>query len=377
MKSAVQQPAVVIVGGGVIGLSLAYELANRNWLVTVLERREVGREASWAGAGILPPAQLASAHHPLDQLAGLTVQLHPQWARKLTAETGIDTGYRQCGGLYLAMTSGEVAALHGQAASWREEQITVERLTLDELRGSEPALSAPIESGAIKAAYRLPDEAQLRNPRHLAALAQACRQRGVRLVEQAAVTGFRTQGTRVEAVVTSQGEFTADRFCLTAGAWSSLLLRDLGIETGVLPIRGQMILFRTDRPLLRQIVSAGPRYLVPREDGRLLAGSTEEDVGFHAETTVAGLQELQNFATRLVPALRDAQVERTWAGLRPGTYDGLPYLGTLPDWSNLVVAAGHFRNGLYLSPATAVVIADVLEERPAPIDLRLFRVSRG
>ncbi|MFM8250936.1 MAG: glycine oxidase ThiO [Planctomycetota bacterium] len=377
MTSGVQQPAAVIVGGGVIGLSLAYELVTRSWQVTLLERREVGREASWAGAGILPPANHESAHHPLEQLAGLTVQLHPTWARRLADETGIDTGYRRCGGLYLALTSGEVAALHGQAATWREEQIAVERLTLDELKTWEPALTEPVESRAIKAAYRLPDEAQLRNPRHLAALAQACRQRGVRLVEQAAVTGFRTRGSRIAAVVTSQGEFSGDQVCLTAGAWSSLLLRDLGVETGVLPIRGQMILFRTERPLLQQIVSAGPRYLVPRDDGRLLAGSTEEDVGFAPETTAEGLQELQAFATRLVPSLRDAQIERTWTGLRPGTYDGLPYLGQLPGWSNLVVAAGHFRNGLYLSPATAVVIADLLEERPPPIDLRLFRVSRG
>lgn len=365
----------VVVGSGVIGMSLAYELAQRDWQVTLLDRQAVGREASWAGAGILPAANAATAHHPLDQLAGLSVTLHARWAEQLRSETGIDTGYRPCGAIYLAQSAGESAALYGQAELWRAEQVDAEPLSNLQLAQVEPALATSV--GKIRAAYWVPGEAQLRNPRHLAALAQACRQRGVIVREQSEVLGFEAVGERLIAVRTEQGLVPGDAFVLTAGAWTQRLLGELRIENGILPIRGQMILFRCATPPFRRILAEGPRYLVARDDGYVLAGSTEEDVGFDKTTTEQGLADLRSFAVGLVPALAEATIEQTWAGLRPGTYDGLPYLGPLPGLANAFVAAGHFRSGLYLSPATAQVMACLLEHERPPIDLSLFRVARG
>src|SRR5687768_3192644 len=167
----------LIVGAGVIGLSLAYELAIHGLRVRVIDRQEPGREASWAGAGILPPANFKTALHPLDQLRGLSHRLHVEWARQLRDETGIDTGYEPCGGLYLARTAGEAATLQGLARDLQQMDIAIERLSPAALAKLEPEITS-----SVRVAYLLPDEAQLRNPHHLRALVAACQQRGVSIV---------------------------------------------------------------------------------------------------------------------------------------------------------------------------------------------------
>ncbi|MEZ6110655.1 MAG: glycine oxidase ThiO [Pirellulaceae bacterium] len=367
----------LVIGGGVVGLSLAYQLAVDGLRVAVVDRGAVGREASWAGAGILPPANSATAEHPYEQLCGLSHALHATWAKRLREETGIDTGFRRCGGIYVAQSAAEMAGLLGAEAAWRDEQIRCERCDLNKLGQLEPGLADAARAGRLRAAWLLPDEYQLRNPWHLQALAAACRQRGVRLIENAEVTGFRFDGDRTEAVQTTGGELTAEAFAITSGAWSCLLLNQLGIANGILPVRGQMVLYRCERPPLRHIVNSGPRYLVPREDGRLLVGSTEEEVGFDKRTTAEAIAELKRLATTLVPELANAKVEATWAGLRPGSFDGFPYLGRVPRTSNLYIASGHYRSGLFLSPGTAVVMSAVIRQAAPPIDLSPFRIGRG
>ena len=145
---------------------------------------------------------------------------------------------------------------------------------------------------------------------------------------------------------------------------------------GIFPIRGQMVMFKCERPPITRIINDGPRYLVPRDDGRVLVGSTEEEVGFDKRTTDDALSELVDLARSLVPALREAPIEHTWAGLRPASFDGLPYLGPLPGLKNATIAAGHFRSGLYLSTATAVVLSQYLRGETPQIDLAPFRVGR-
>jgi glycine oxidase len=223
----------------------------------------------------------------------------------------------------------------------------------------------------------LPGEAQLRNPRHLKALLASCRQRGVEVSERCELLEFDCSGGEIRGVETSQGYLTAKFYCLTSGAWTRSLLERLGIANGVFPVRGQMVLFRCERPPLAHILNEGPRYLVPRDDGRVLVGSTEEEVGFDKRNTAEAVAELTNLARELVPALAHAAVERTWAGLRPGSFDSLPYLGKIPGLANAFVAAGHFRTGLYLSPGTAVVMSDLIRGKTPEIDLAPFRVGRG
>jgi Glycine/D-amino acid oxidases (deaminating) len=396
---------VLIVGGGVIGLSLAWDLARHGQSVHVIDRGLPGREASWAGAGILPPANRATAIHPYDQLCGLSSELHPEWAHELKSLTGIDTGYRCCGGLYLARTSGEAASLAAWAANQAALGVAVGKLTGDELAEIEPGLVAAADrnarsepssqnsvlstqysaSGAEFAAPRraqagnaflLPDEAQLRNPRHLRALLEACQVAGVNISANVAAAEVAVEGGEVHEIATSIGPLRAQRYCFTAGAWTGQLLGNLGLPIAVLPLRGQMVMFRCSRPPIRHIVNEGSRYLVPRDDGRVLAGSTEEEVGFDKRTTEGAIAELAAFARALVPALNDISIEQSWAGLRPASFDGLPYLGQLPGLANAYIAAGHFRSGLFLSPATAVVMSQLLRDEPPQIDLAPFRVGR-
>jgi glycine oxidase len=361
---------VLIVGGGVIGLSLAWDLARHGQLVRVIDRAQLGREASWAGAGILPTANRATALHPYDRLCGLSSELHPEWAAELQSLTGIDTGYRRCGGLYLARTPGETASLAAWAADQRALGIKVERLTAPLMADIEPGIRPPTPC------VRLPDEAQLRNPRHLQALIAACQESGVEISSDVAANEIVLDHGDIREVTTSAGPLRARKYCFAAGAWTGQLLSRLGVPIAVLPLRGQMVMFRCPRPPIRHIVNEGSRYIVPRDDGRVLAGSTEEEVGFDKRTTGEAIGELTAFARELVPALVDAPVEQSWAGLRPASFDGLPYLGSLPGLANAYVAAGHFRSGLYLSPATAVVMSQLLRGDQPQIDLAPFRVGR-
>ena len=367
----------LVVGGGVIGLSLAYELAGRGFKVEVVDRREMGKEASWAGAGILPPANRQTAVDPLDQLRGLSHELHERWARDLQAETGIDTGYSRCGGVSLARSRGEAATLIGEASMLQDLGIAIRVIDMVELGRLEPAIDVTGETARLRAAYLLPDECQLRNPAHLRALVKACEQRGVRLREGVAVESFCVRAGQIQNLVTAAGELKARSYCITAGPWTRQLLTGLDVETGILPMRGQMVLFKSERQLFQRIVNEGHRYLVPRTDGRVLAGSTEEEEGFDKSTTQQAFAELTEFAYSLVPALRGASIEAHWAGLRPASFDGLPYLGRIPDVTNGFVAAGHFRSGLHLSTGTAVVMAELIAGLTPQIDLSPFQVSRG
>ena len=367
----------IIIGGGVIGLSIAYELARAGRNVRVLERGQLGKEASWAGAGILPPANRDTAVDPLDQLRGMGHQLHPQWAKHLLAETGIDNGYRQCGGIYLARDQGEAESLREMADCLHQEGIHVEPLSDEQVVHHEPALRPLVESGHCVAAFRMPQEAQLRNPDHLRALAIACQQRGVKCETDCQVNRIVDEKGRITRVETSQGEFSGEQFCITSGAWSTLLLRDLHVSNRIVPIRGQMVLFKCAQTILTHVINEGSRYIVPRDDGRVLVGSSEEDVGFTKGTTKPVIGELSQLAYDLVPALKKAPIEQTWSGLRPATFDRYPYLGKIPGLDNAFVAAGHFRSGLYLSPSTAVVMSQLMQGIDPVIDLTPFSLERG
>jgi glycine oxidase len=211
----------------------------------------------------------------------------------------------------------------------------------------------------------------------LKALLVACAQRGVEVSPGVAAEEFRIEGGRITAVETTNGPLAAGQVCITSGAWAQTLLGRLGLTVRIKPVRGQMVLLDGPRPVLRRIVNDGPRYLVPRGDGRVLVGSTEEDAGFDKRTTADAVAGLLDFAVRLAPGLRSARFEQCWAGLRPATLDGLPYLGRLPNLDNAYVAAGHFRSGLQLSPGTAAVMSQLIQGLETTIDLAPFRVDRG
>ena len=288
------------------------------------------------------------------------------------AETGIDNGYRRTGGVDVAFTAEEEQDLRSMAGRWKIEGIVYERLAPSDFARVEPALSHD-----LRVAYFLPDRAQVRNPRHLRALATASVKRGATLRRGVAVEGFEILDHRITGVRTSEGLIACGQVVVSAGAWTGALLGTIGITAPTPPLRGQIVLLKGDRPILKRIVEHGSSYLVPREDGHILIGSTEEDVGFDTSTTILGVRGLIDEAVRLCPALAATRVENTWAGLRPGSIDSRPYIGPLPGFTNAFVAAGHKRAGIQLSPGTAEVMTDLVLGRPTQIDMSLFHIDRA
>jgi glycine oxidase len=362
---------VVIVGGGAIGLSVAYRLAREGVAATLIDRRGLGREASWAGAGLIPAYTERLRGHPALELRSWSAALYPVWADWLREETGLDVGFRRTGGVDVGWTEIEANDLRSMAGRWKAEGVVYERLEPGDFARVEPALNPD-----LAVAYYLPDRAQVRNPWLLRALALAATRRGATLRPGQAALGFEARGDRVYSVQTTEGPIACGAVVVAAGAWSGSLLDGLGVHAPTPPFKGEIVLLRGDRPLLRRIVEHGRHYLVPRDDGRVLVGATEEEVGFDTRSTPAGVRELLDEALRICPPLGAAEVERTWAGLRPGSLDTRPYLGALPGFANVFAATGHKRAGLQLAPATAEVVADLVLGRPPRLDLSPFRPGR-
>jgi glycine oxidase len=362
---------VVIVGGGVIGLAIAYRLAREGVAATVFDRREVGREASWAGAGLIPANTERLRSNPTVELRSWSAVLFPEWSQLLRDETGLDCGYRRTGGIDVAFSADEEQALRASAGRWRNEGIVFERLARADYARVEPALSSEVD-----AAYFLPDRAQVRSPRLLRALVVAAMNRRAILLPDAPVVGFEVRGNRITAVKSTKGTVACEKVVIAAGAWTGGLLDGLGLFVPTPPVKGEIVLLRSDRPLLRRIVEHGKNYLVPRDDGRVLIGATEEEVGFDTRPTPRGVRDLLDEALRLCPVLAEAEVERSWAGLRPGSVDTRPYIGLIPGFDNAFVASGHKRAGIQLAPATAEAVSDLVLGRAPRMNLADFRIER-
>ena len=365
----------VIIGGGVIGLSIARELAGRGARVQLLSRA-VGRDtASWAAAGIFPPVPAGADASPGDRLTAWSDALHRTWAEELRAETGIDNELRRCGGLHVAASEGGLERLAMAADSWRRRGARCSWLTATDILAHEPALAPAVAGGGVRAGFLLPDEISLRPPRHLEALAASCRRRGV-TIATAQVGDIQVRGGTVAGVVTELGVVRGGAYCLATGAWSGSFAAPLGLAIETRPIRGQIVLLRLAHRILGRVVNFGIDYLVPRDDGRLLVGSTIEDAGFAATTTPEAVDRLLGVARRLLGSLPGAVVEQAWAGLRPGSTDGLPTLGRIPRLANAFVATGHFRAGLHQSTGTAVLLADLITGSRPSIDPAPFSPTR-
>jgi glycine oxidase len=358
----VSYPDILIVGGGVIGLSTALQLADRGISVTVVDRQQVGTEASWAGAGMLPPG----LHQPSvadgspesreRSLRCLSNSIWPELSSRLLDYTGIDNGYRNCGAIEVSNCN---TRLTDQLTAWHAEGIMAEKID------SRIALEQHIPGLApeFRHAVWLPEFCQVRNPRHLKALRSACQLSGVEILENVPDLMLQTHGSVVTAK-TSSRRFSTERICVTAGSWTAPILQTLNVSLPIEPVQGQMVQLRSPQLPFRCVIEQGSRYLVPRPDGLILVGSTEERVGFRKQTTNDGVRGLLEFGASLVPQLAHATVVRQWAGLRPGSPDGLPFLGRLDGFDNLYVGAGHFRFGLQMSTGSAQILADALCASP-------------
>jgi glycine oxidase len=362
---------VAIVGGGVMGCAVALRLAQRGIAVTVIERGIPGAEASSAAAGMLAPQTEADAPGPMLDLGLRSRALYPSLATELSAATGIDIGYVKSGVLAVALNEDDERAL-GHRRLWQIARgMRVEALSGVMARAREPALG-----DAVRSALVFTDDAQV-NPAALArAFSQAAAAAGARFLQ-----GRYVRRVHVDAGVATGVELDGDTLAagavvVAAGSWSGLV-EGAGILASVVrPARGQLVAIETRPPLFRHVLSVhGRGYLVPRRDGTVIAGSTTEMVGFRKEVTVGGLAEILGLARTLVPALSDAPVIGSWSNFRPYTEDHLPVLGATAI-QGLVLATGHYRNGILLAPITAQAIADLVATGNAGVDLTPFSVAR-
>lgn len=349
----------LIIGGGVIGMMTALQLADAGQQITLVERGECGKEASWAGGGIVSPLYPWRYAAAVSQLSRWSEGVYPSLALRLLEETGIDPEYRQKGLLYLNVDDAD-KALH-----WaRQLGKPLERVGEDFVRQKEPSVAMAGES-----ALWMPTLGSVRNPRLAKALkARLAAMPQVTLREQCEVSGFIHNNGQVEGVTSSQGPLKAQRIVVCGGAWAAQLLAALGVQLPVRPVKGQMIAYQAPSGLVQRVVLKDGRYIIPRADGLLLVGSTLEEAGFDKSTDEAALASLKQSAEAIVPALAKFPVAHQWAGLRPGSPVGIPFIGALPEWPNVFVNAGHYRNGLVLAPASTHLLVDQLLGREPMID---------
>lgn len=347
-----------IVGAGVIGLMTARELQAEGMRTVVIDRRQAGRESSWAGGGILFPVEPGDLPEAGMSLVEWSRSRYQYLCESLRHETGIDAEWLPSGALIFG--SGQ----NREIAAWTSRF----GLETNTLSGADAAgLAAPVNPECGEAVW-LPSVAQVRNPRLMAALKRAYLQAGGMLLEHVEIERVHIQSSQVGGLVSDSHTIDAQRVVIAAGAWSSRLLGEAASSLKIEPVRGQMLCYKTEPGWLKPIIMDEEHYLIPRKDGRVLAGSTVERTGFDTSVTEEARRTIHAAATRLVPGLESAEIEAHWSGLRPGNANGLPTVAIHPGIKGLYVNAGHFRNGLVMAPASARLMADLILERSPIVD---------
>lgn len=363
---------VVVVGGGIIGCSIARALVRRGRSVTLVERARVGREASWDAAGMLAPQAEAEEAGSFLDLCLESRALYPQLAEELFDEVGANVCYRDEGTFLAAFDENESERLKRLAARQSALGLKADLLSAAEARTEEPAIAADVAT-----VLSIPGDHQVDNRRLVEALALSCFRRGVRILENTPVRRLRRDATgRIDGVETTTGPIAADTVVVAAGSWSNFVE---GFHVPVEPVKGQMLMLELASPPLRRVIRSERCYVVARIDGRVLIGATMERVGFDKTVSSKVVGTLLESGRQLAPTLKSALGGEAWAGLRPATPDGLPAIGRLED--GLITATGHFRNGILLAPVTAEIVAALDAGDPAHpaasiLDPKRFRAAQ-
>lgn len=357
---------VAIIGGGVIGLATARALRLRGVShVTLIERGNFGAESSGAAAGMLAPQAEADADDDFFSLCSRSRDLYPAFAAQLFEETGIDIELETAGTLFLGLNEEDVREIEKRYEWQTRAGLAVKRLSADFARKLEPSISKSVELALL-----FPLDTQVENRQLIEALVASNTNLGVNLLDHTSATSVKIERGRIAGLETSRGFVAAEKVVIAAGGWSSLLtasanakssttdsaLPDLGIE----PVRGQMLCFDSDPAVFSHVIYSPRGYIVPRRDGRLLAGSTTEHVGFDKRTTDMGLQSIRSTAMEISPRISSLVEKEAWAGLRPRAADGLPVFGPYAEIAGLFYATGHYRNGILLAPITGELMANVV-----------------
>jgi glycine oxidase len=351
-------PEVIIIGGGIIGMLTARELSMAGVDVLVIERGPLGGESSWAGGGIISPLYPWRYSKAVNQLAEISKTIYPGLAQQLQDESGIDCELINSGLLCTGLDERQ------QAESWaREWPVELHTITdVNHIQEVEPRVSAAIDSGLW-----MPDIMQIRNPKLVKALKGSLDRLGINYIEHTPVTGLVIESGVIKGVKTAADTYRSDKVIIASGAWSSGFIKEEK-NVAVEPVKGQMIMFRGEPGLIRRMVLSSGHYIIPRKDGRVLAGSTLERTGFDKTVTDEATVELRRAAVEIIPALDNMEIERQWAGLRPGTEQGIPYICEHPEIDGLYINAGHYRNGVVLGAASVRLMVELVQGSKPSID---------
>lgn len=363
-------PDVAIVGAGIIGLAIAFELAERGAAVRLYDRGEPAAAASWAGAGMLAPYTESGGDEALSDLCAASLTEYPAFVERVRAAGNVDPRLHLDGIVHAAFGQAQVERLERRAGELRRRGIACTVLDRTQTLAAEPWLGRHV-SGALV----IDGEGYIDNRRLARALVAACRARSVAIVRSSALA-VECDGRRVLGIRTDLGFAPAGAVINAAGAWAAEVA---GIPPSsrppVEPRKGQMLALGMPIGFVRHPTWVAGAYLVPRDDGRLLIGATDERAGFDVRVTAGGIGSLLDAALSAAPSLAGFTVSETWAGLRPGTSDGRPFIGPAP-LTGLFVAAGHYRNGILLAPVTAALISACVSGR-VPDELTAFSLARA
>jgi glycine oxidase len=360
---------VAIAGGGLIGSAIAFELAQSGLKVAVFEKGEPGREASWAGAGILSPAPETPAAIAMVALGKASLAMYPGFVATVREMSGHDPGFRPHGTIEALFSRDAVRDLSTVIAMHHGMGLRAEPLSSEDAREMEPALNPEVEAAAFR-----PDEASVDNRALMAAVLEAARRSGAEIFPNNGAQAIWREGERCAGLILQNEKVSAKWTVVAAGCFSAGIK---GAETfaPVRPAKGQMVALRADRVKIERVLWSDKVYLVPRNDGRILAGATVEYVGFDKNVTAGGVEKLLAGAIELAPQLGGAQIEESWAGLRPDSQDHLPILGPV-DLGGLLIATGHFRSGILLAPITARLIREWVTQQNVTVDCDRFSPMR-
>ncbi|MCQ4087858.1 glycine oxidase ThiO [Saccharibacillus sp. JS10] len=370
----------IVLGGGIIGLACALELRLRGAAVTVLEAETCGGQASGAAAGMLAPySENPESPDEFFRLCRESLDLYPNWQQRIRELSGIDFEYTESGSLYAAYHEADLLALESRLRWQRQHGSSGELLRGAALVSAEPGLSRQ-----VVAALRTPEERHVYAPDLVGALIAACLNAGVLIREQLGKLELAAweRGVEVRAAGDSgEAVFQADQLVICTGAWAGHLPSELGLELPVHPIRGQICAYPWDTRQagtepVRHMIFSSQGYLVQKANGTLVCGASEDVAGFDTSVTERGIARLLRWNRSVLPALEDRQPIHRWAGLRPATLDGRPLIGRLSRAERVILAAGHYRNGILLAPATAKLVADLAQGREAEPWQQAFRPER-
>jgi glycine oxidase len=362
----------IIVGGGIIGGCVAWRLAREGAEVTILERGRAGQEASWAAAGMIAPQAEAQGPGPFFDLCVQAREAFAASVETLRRESGIDPEYDEAGILYVAFDVAERAELEERARWQNASGGAVEELSGEQARRLEPGLSAEVVY-----ALHMPRDRRTNNRQLTRAYAAAALAKGAQIRESARVEAIILSGGRATGVRLYGGEeVAADVVINAAGAWAGEIRGLEADHVATYPVRGQMLCFEGLRPLAGPAIFSLHGYLVPRRDGRLVAGSTMEEAGYDQRVTLDGMEKIARGARKMMPSLGGIAFREAWAGLRPATRDFMPVIGASPSIPNVFYATGHFRSGILLSALTGEILADLVYGRTPAVDLTPFAPVR-